>query len=289
MGFVTILRSLQVIQWSSSSSPSLSTRTTTTTTTTSSYSVHVFAQRLFTRRKNQVLNELIDDGDESLTQVDESNSDVSNNTMDAIELITGQYVWLMLLLSYIVLPPVSNKQLQVFDCIELESGERYLRENTSIDCRSKEYYKFRSIVIVFLILYQSIPIIWMCLLCRHIKVLSPMSMKYDEKLALFTRDNNPDLSYLKFLFIDYKCNKWWFEVAEMYRRIIFIGILPLVSPRAATRASFGLLFGFFGAVYFIIQEPYRVEFTNVIAFVAQVVLMLHHVFFIALIISKCNI
>jgi hypothetical protein len=73
------------------------------------------------------------------------------------------------------------------------------------------------------------------------------------------------------LFIDYKCNKWWFEVAEMYRRIIFIGILPLVSPRPATRASFGLLFGFFGAVYFITQEPYRVEFTNAISLVAQVI------------------
>jgi hypothetical protein len=78
------------------------------------------------------------------------------------------------------------------------------------------------------------------------------------------------LKNLMFLFIDYKCDKWWFEVADMMRRIVFIGILPLVSPDPATRASFGLLLGILGSVYFSTHEPYRADFTNVIAYIAQV-------------------
>jgi hypothetical protein len=43
-----------------------------------------------------------------------------------------------------------------------------------------------------------------------------------------------------------------------------------VSPEPATRASFGLLLGILGSVYFSTHEPYRVDFTNVLAYIAQV-------------------
>jgi hypothetical protein len=184
--------------------------------------------------------------------------------------IIYQHSWLLLLLSYLVLPAVSNKQLQSFDCIQLRSGERYLRIDTSIDCRDNHYSSFRSVVIFFIIVYQLIPITWWIILYRNRKALLPSSLKYDERLALYTRDNNRDLAAFRFLFVDYKCTKWWFEIVDMYRRIVFIGILPLVSHEPATRASLGLLLAIISLVYFARYEPYRVHFTNVIAFVGQV-------------------
>lgn len=193
-----------------------------------------------------------------------------NETISLVKSIVSQHSWLLLFLSYIVLPVVSNKQLQIFDCIELESDKTYLRVDTSIDCRSEEYYSFRTAVSAFIVVYQLIPIIWMVLLYQNIEALTPQSMKFDETLALFTRDNNPDLDYIRFLFIDYKCSKWWFEVVDLYRRIVFIGILPLVSPEPATRASFGLLLGFLSHIGFSHHEPYRYHFTNTIASIAQV-------------------
>jgi len=90
-----------------------------------------------------------------------------------------------------------------------------------------------------------------------------------ELLAYSLRDENQHLTSLRFLFNDYKCNKWWFEIAEMYRRIIFIGIIPLVSPRSTTRASFGCILAIFSVAYFREEQPYRVDFTNVIAHIAQ--------------------
>jgi hypothetical protein len=184
--------------------------------------------------------------------------------------VINQHTWLLLLLSYLVLPAVTNKQLQVFDCIKLRSGERYLRIDTSINCQDEEYYKFRSVVIMFIALYQLIPITWFIILYKHREALMPMSLKYDEKLAMFIRDSNHDLAAFRFLFVDYICPKWWFEIADMYRRIMFIGIIPLCSNDSASRASLGLLLAIISLVYFGRYKPYRVHFTNVIAFVGQV-------------------
>jgi hypothetical protein len=86
---------------------------------------------------------------------------------------------------------------------------------------------------------------------------------------MYIRDHNEELAPLRFLFVDYKCNKWWFEIADMYRRIIFLGIVPLISPNSATRASFGCMLAIMSVAYYREEQPYRVEFTNVIAHIAQ--------------------
>jgi hypothetical protein len=184
--------------------------------------------------------------------------------------IINQHVWLLLFLSYLVLPPVSNKQLQVYDCIELNGNERYLRSDTSIDCRSDEYVSFSRIVLSFIGVYQLVPITWFILLTRNQHALYSPNLKHDEVLAVYVRDNNPSLAPLRFLFVDYKCSKWWFEIADMYRRIVFIGIVPLVSPQPAVRASFGVLLAILSTAYIREERPYKIEFTNVVAHIAQV-------------------
>jgi hypothetical protein len=185
------------------------------------------------------------------------------------ETIINQHVWLLLFLSYIVLPAVSNKQLEIFDCIDL-NHKRYLRSDTGINCRDDSYVEFKFVVIIFLFIYQLIPVIWFVLLYRQKDHLNPNTLKKDENLSCYIRDNNSQLRALRFLFVDYKCSKWWFEIADMYRRIIFIGVLPLVSPNPATRSSFGVIVAIISVAYFREEQPYRVEFTNVIAHIAQV-------------------
>lgn len=182
--------------------------------------------------------------------------------------VQSLHIWLLLFLSYTVLPPVSNKQLEAFDCIALKSGERYLRADTYINCDDNDYIHFRNVNSIFIAVYQSIPIIWIVLLYRIKDALNPPNSSDDQGLA--NRDKNPNLASLQFLFRDYRCSKWWFEVVDMYRRIIFIGVLPLVSSRPAVRSSFGCILAIMSVAYFREEQPYRVEFTNVIAHIAQV-------------------
>jgi hypothetical protein len=184
--------------------------------------------------------------------------------------IVDHHVWLLLFLSYIVLPPVANKQLQSLDCISLQDGSKYLRVDTSVDCESEQYGTFVSIVYLFIIVYQSIPIMWMIMLYRKRKALNPPVSRNDETLAEFIRSSNTELTSIQFLFAEYKCPMWWFEILDMYRRIVFIGILPLTSRNPAVRASLGCILAIASYVFIRENNPYRVGFTNFIAYIAQV-------------------
>jgi hypothetical protein len=186
-----------------------------------------------------------------------------------VESMKNKHISAILLVSYMVLPPVLSQLLQVFDCIKI-SQHYYLRSDTAVSCESDEYLSFRNVVIVFFMMYQSIPLTLLLLLYNKRTSLNPPTSNHDPKLALFIRDNNQELASLRFLFKVYKCNKWWFEIADMYRRIVFIGIVPLVSANPSTRASFGCIFAIMGVAYFREEKPYRVEFTNTIAHIAQV-------------------
>jgi len=97
---------------------------------------------------------------------------------------------------------------------------------------------------------------------------------YDETLELYIRDNDESIDHIRFLFNDYRIKRWWFEVLEMYRRIIFIGIIPLTSTVPATRASFGIALAMVSLTFFREEKPYRDEFTNFIAYIAQIAILL---------------
>jgi len=226
--------------------------------------------------------------------------------------IMNQHIWFVLVLTYVILPATSMKQLQSLNCIEVNQNS-YLRYDTSINCNSQTYVSFRAWVIFLFCCYQIIPIVWMVLLYqkRHLLrpypntltssssstssllpasaasnssgllqsfhsevALSPEERQEEEELFLEQRDKNESLDALRFLFNDYKCNKWWFEVSDMYRRIIFIGVLPLTSSNPTTKASFGCILAILSVVYFREAEPYRVEQTNRLAYVAQFTILL---------------
>jgi hypothetical protein len=55
----------------------------------------------------------------------------------------------------------------------------------------------------------------------------------------------------------------------MYRRVVFVSIIPLCSTLKATRASLGCVLAMTSVLYYREENPFRREFTNVIAYVAQ--------------------
>jgi hypothetical protein len=121
----------------------------------------------------------------------------------------------ILLLGYLVLPPVSLKQLQALDCVVI-AGKSYLRIDTSIDCDSDAYAAFMLVDGLFITVYLSIPLVWMLLLYANRGRLNPSSVTgSDKKHALFLRDNDQGLFPLRFLFASYKPEFYFAEVIEM--------------------------------------------------------------------------
>ena len=167
------------------------------------------------RRAGSTAADEDEDEDDTDAVVGESDRD------DASSRIANQHMFLLLLLSYLVLPPVASKQFQSLDCIPFpHDGSLYLRVDTAIDCRSDEYLRFRAVVVVMIFLYQLIPIAWLVLLFRRRNSLDPSTSNHDSRLGLFVRDQDRSLDSIRFLFNDYKPSKWWFECVEMVRAIV---------------------------------------------------------------------
>ena len=110
------------------------------------------------------------------------------------------------------LPGVSQKHFKALNCVELKDGSRYLYDETSVDCDSDSYESFRSILAIFMAIYQAMPLFFVALLYPLRKKLNPDIP--DESRKLEHRDNDLSLKSVEFLFHDYHCNRWWFEIAE---------------------------------------------------------------------------
>ena len=110
--------------------------------------------------------------------------------------VKNQHVYVLLLLSYLILPPVSARQLASLDCVPFEhDGSSFLRADTAIDCQSPGYRFFSLFVIISLVVYQSIPLLWLVSLFRVRRELNPDTSNIDPRLALFIRDSNREPDY----------------------------------------------------------------------------------------------
>ena len=189
-------------------------------------------------------------------------------------LLYQQHAWYFLMLTYLVLPPVSRKQLQALDC-EAINESSYLRTDTSIDCESAEFKSFAALDFFFLAIYLSIPLVWSALLWRVRNRLNPPSKNYkDAKAAMAKRSQDIELKPLAFLFSVYKADCYWFEPLEMYRRIVFVGVVPLLSARISRRAAIGVALALISAVAYREIEPFGRSSTNVLVHVAQYSILL---------------
>ena len=185
------------------------------------------------------------------------------------DLLFRQHSYLMIMLTYLVLPPVSRTQFQSLDCITISSG-RYLRIDTSIDCESEAFKSFATLDGLFIFLYLSCPVVWMTLLWNRRRRLNPPASNFVEvKAAISERNDDEELKMLGFLFSVYKPYFYWFEPVEMYRRILFVGVLPLLSESTSRRAAIGVVLAVLSAAAYREVEPFGRSSTNVLVHVAQ--------------------
>ena len=168
-----------------------------------------------------------------------------------------------LFVTYLVAPTVIQTQLQGLDCFELEgSGRRYLRVDANLEC-SLWSLDYLLLLVPLIVLYQAIPILYFVQLYRKRGRLNPtlygrdfreLAPAQEQDLKHAKRGKDPTLAELKFLFSVYRCPKWSFEVAEMYRRIAMLGFLPFI-PSPVVRALVGCLVGFASIDFYKLSRP----------------------------------
>jgi hypothetical protein len=134
--------------------------------------------------------------------------------------VASEHALAFLLLSYLVLPTCSMIQFQGLDCKTLQNPDSlsFLRADSSVDCASLSYFRFRAVNLIFVAVYQSIPLLWFVLLFMQRRKLNPPCsgiLGDFETAVIEARKDSPDLEHLNFLFGDYRPSRWYYEVLEM--------------------------------------------------------------------------
>ena len=134
------------------------------------------------------------------------------------EAIFNQTVYAELVLSYIVLPSVAGLQFKALNCQTLSHDQSsFLIVDSSIDCHSASYERFRSIVILGILVYQSIPLLWFACLWRVRRDLNPRGQSV--RCALLLRKGEHHLKPYFFLFSDFVPSMWAYEVIEVRTKL----------------------------------------------------------------------
>jgi len=188
--------------------------------------------------------------------------------------ILRQHSGFFFVMTYAVMPPICRHQFQVLDCINI-TGNDYLRSDTTVDCNSAGYNAFKILDVILILGWMSVPLIWLSILYRKRHRLNP-SNAVDMSHALRLQRADKGLNASSFLWAVYQPTFYYWEAVEVYRRVFFVGIVPLISSNSSRRAAFGLFAAICSAVSFRELEPFRVPIANLLSHVAQYVIILNY-------------
>ena len=190
---------------------------------------------------------------------------VSEATRKGAEQGVATSMNLALFFSFLVYPSLASTLFLAFNCVDYEDKSSVIQVDQKIDCRSPEYMKMRlwaSCMIPVFVL--GIPCWYFFLLYRMKHRInpsprrSPMAVRKQTRqdaktLGMITwaniqRKRDPQLKPLAFLWQGYKPKYWWWEVAEMVRKFMIMGIPILIglalgdSPaRGPVLVAYGML------------------------------------------------
>jgi hypothetical protein len=134
--------------------------------------------------------------------------------------VASQHVLALLLLSYSVLPTCSMIQFQGLECKTLQKPDSlsFLHADGSVDCTSSSYLRFRAVDLLFVAIYQSVPLLWFVMLFKQRSKLNPSCagiLGDFETAVIEARKDDVDLERLNFLWWDYRPSRWYYEVLEI--------------------------------------------------------------------------
>ena len=147
------------------------------------------------------------------------------------------HMYIFLLVTYLVTPPVTFLQFQALKCIEV-AGASYLEFDTSINCSSSDYKSFLVLNVIFITAYLTVPLIWLTLLWRKRDRMNPFLS--NRKYSLHMRDTDPGLAPYIFLFKPFEIDYYFLEPLEMMRRIFMVAVVPLTSSVVGQTAAAGM-------------------------------------------------
>lgn len=213
---------------------------------------------------------------------------------------------MMLLVLHLALPATSTAAFLALVCKKFDYGNSadrsYMRVALTVSCTSRLWTKIiRPYSIVMIFVYPTfVPMLYALLLWRCRYVLNPVeevtknsdlrgvmqhspsmrntvvqSMVFQKRLDEWRRghlhkaDDFYEASAFRWLYIDYQCKYYWFEVFELTRRISLSACLALVAPDRPLQLAVGFFVAMAFCAFTMMMRPFYHSDDNVLAIGAQ--------------------
>lgn len=159
---------------------------------------------------------------------------------DELGTLRRKHVSLVLLLTFLVYSSVSSILFQMFACEDLEDGNRYLRADYRIRCKSTRHVGFQVYAGFMIVLYTvGIPTFYATLLFRDRHVLKAEEVGRVDSLRIKSFSD---------LWEPYKPSIFYYELIECARRVLLTGTVVFIYPNTSAQIAVTLMIAFFFAM-----------------------------------------
>ena len=123
-----------------------------------------------------------------------------------------------LALSFLVFPMVSSAAFRAFSCDDFDTGRSYLRADYAVECGTDAHDAAQSLAWMGIGFYPvGISLLYVALLAKA-------------RPALLANKPTPLSTALGFLVRDYTADYYWWEMLEMWKKLLLVGFAVLVQP-----------------------------------------------------------
>jgi hypothetical protein len=132
-------------------------------------------------------------------------------------------------LGYFIYPSANMVFFQTFNCQQIDTAV-YLRSDLGIDCSDPEHRAVQMFAALMIVLFSfGLPSLYLGLLWPHRKGIAAQSGRARAALK--------DVKMLKFFYIDYKTEYFYWDVLECMRKLLLTGIAVLFVPGSMIQAA----------------------------------------------------
>lgn len=175
----------------------------------------------------------------------------NRGSQGALEAIRHKHVFVVLLVTFLVYSNVSSVVFQMFHCDFLDSGERYLQADYSINCDSKMHQALQVYASFMIVVYPvGIPAFYAILLWRNRKTLQDG----------IGRENALNVKPTSELWKPYKPSRFYYEVVECGRRIVLTSVVFFIDDDTVGQIAVTLTIAVIFAMTSECLSPYESGF-----------------------------
>jgi hypothetical protein len=132
-------------------------------------------------------------------------------------------------LGYFIYPSANMVFFQTFNCQQIDTAE-YLRSDLGIECSDPTHRSTQVFAALMIMLFSfGLPALYLALLWPHKKGIVAQSGRARAALK--------DVKMLKFFYIDYKTEYFYWDVLECLRKLLLTGIAVLFVPGSMIQAA----------------------------------------------------